>query len=341
MMKRVLVWLLILCLPVAAMGESLNELWPGNPLVQADIGQPLSALWQGETLTLSATAVASDHNALAVAWQVTPHTQEPVYLCLERVYVNGMEVPLSRSLRATYGWLEGHTGAAVWDMSNLPEQPGYTVAMSFLAMKPTGAVTWLEEPGDLTDYLAYQQSVIDYNNAGYVVSNPAGYVLLSAGTYDPSSDYPYQLLEAGKMTAFENPAVTFTFTPEIVSRKATGRTAFAAGEAFATVEWSPLSMSVILEETLSSTLTQAEAEAAARNYAVLDGWGNKDWYQGDRAEREPITRQEDGSWRVVTRWSTQSLQKVPDEIRLTPYTYDVSMSRVYDRDASLTITLEK
>jgi len=340
-MKRLLIGLLILCLPLAAMGEGLNGLWSASPLVQAGGGQPVNAVWQGEALTLQATAVTGDSNAVAIAWQVTSQTQEPAYLCLERVYVNGVEVPLSRSLDATYGWLENHAGAALWDMSALPEQSSYDVTMSFLTMKPAGPVTWLEEPGDLTDYLAYQQSVVDFNNAGYVVSNPDGYILLSAGTYDAASAYPYQLLEAGKMIAWENPTVSFTFVPEIQNRKTFGQDAFAEGETVATVEWSPLSLCVTMEQTLSSTLTQAEAEAAVRNYAILDGRGGKDWYQGDRIETEPMTRQADGSWRVVTRWSTQSLQNLPREIQLTPYTYDVTMSRVYDQDASLVIALEK
>lgn len=339
---RILFITLLLALigAASAQAEPLAELLAGSPLAEELPRQAVDAAWSGETLSLSVGQALSDRQALGVSWQITPNTQAPCYLTLEKVYVNGQEVPLTRSILGGPNWLGARACAGLWDMSQVPQAESYTVVMSFLSLKPAGEVTWLDSPDDQTDYMAYQQSIIDLNNAGYVVTSPEGYILLSPETYDGTASYPYQLLEAGKMTPWENPAVTFTLAPGIACRTAETVAELDGYQVEARAAWSPLSLCLTVTQTFSNTFTQAEAEAALRRYAVMDGRGGKNWYTGSSQILGEIQRQGDGSWRGVYTWRTQSLLSLPEKLTLTPYTYDAAMSPLYEKDAALTLTLE-
>jgi len=340
-MKRILICLLsLLFLIPAAQAQRLPELISASPLAAQAPVQQLSASWQGETLSLTMGRAMCDRNALALSWQITPNTLADCYLALEKVYVNGVPVTMTRHLDAGANWLSHRAGAAMFDMSAIPPAESYTVAMSFLSLKPAGQVVYLPETNDDTDYIAYQQQIIDLNNQGCVVSTPEGRIQLSQDSYDPGMDYVYQLLAADKVTPWENPAVTFTLVPGVESRALALNADFENYGVTAQVEYSPLSMSVTVTQTFSNTLSPEEAQALVRRYAVLDGAGQKNWYAGGIQEMGDLTRLHDGSYQAVMTWSTQSLSSLPPTLSLTPYTYDVYMSPVYETAAALTASLQ-
>ncbi|MBQ8537917.1 MAG: hypothetical protein IJ461_11010 [Clostridia bacterium] len=255
------------------------------------------------------------------------------------MYVNGLQVPLTRHVNGGANWLTAQTCAGLFDMSQVPKAPSYTVAMSFLSLKPTGQVVYLPATDDNTDYIAYQQQIIDWNNQGLVVSTPEGRIQLSQDSYDPDMDYVYQIMAADKVTPWENPAVTFTLTPGAQASTLTLMEDFENYGVMAQVTYSPLSLSVTVTQTFSGTLTLEEAQALLRRYALLDGSGNKDWYAGGSQEMGDLVRLADGAYQAVMTWSTQSLLRLPDQLALTPYTYDVYMSPVYESANALVAAL--
>ena len=76
-MKRFLICLMALMLLIpAAQAQRMSELLTASPLAASIPAQEVYAAWQGETLNLTVERAISDHNALALSWQVTPNTQE-------------------------------------------------------------------------------------------------------------------------------------------------------------------------------------------------------------------------------------------------------------------------
>ena len=340
-MKKLLCLLcLMMLIHPAALAQKLPELLTSSPLAGEIPLQVVNAPWQGETLTLTVERAMSDHNALAVSWQVNANTADPCYFALEKVYVNGMAVPLTRSVEGGANWLSSRASAGVFDMSRVPKAQSYTVAMSFLSLKPNGPVVYLPETDDSTDYVAYQQKIIDYNNQGCVVSTPEGRIQLSQDSYDPGMDYVYQLLAADKMLPWENPAVTFTLVPGAQSQTFTLTRDFENYGVMAKVSLSPLSLTATVTQTFSNTLSLEEAQQLLRRYAVTDPHNRKDWYVGGSQDMGELTRLADGAYQAVMTWSTQSLQSLPEKICLTPYAYDAYMSPVYEPENALTLEVK-
>ena len=335
-MKRLLIALLLVSLLApAAQAQRMGDLFTASPLAAQLPAQALSAAWQGETLSLTLQRAISDHNALALTWQVAPNTLDPCYFALEKAYVNGIPVTMTRHVDAGPNWLAPRASAAMFDLSAIPQAESYTVTLSFLSLKPAGQVVYLPETDDSTDYLAYQQKIIDLNNQGCVVSTPGGRIQLSQDTYDPAMDYVYQLMAADKVTPWENPSVTFTLVPGAQPQVLTAWQDYENYGVSLRAELSPLSAAVTVTQTLSNTLTPEEAQSLTRRWAILDGSGQKNWYTGGTQDMGDLRRLADGAYQSIMTWHTQSLTALPRQLQAVPYTYDAYMSPVYETAGAL------
>lgn len=322
-MKTLTRWFLLICLlflPLVAQAQAFE-----NSSVQMNISETVS-----------------DGNALRISYSlVKTASEEPLYHVLEKVFVNGYEVPVVKSTKRTFGWLDQMQEATLTlDIADVPKAESYTIAINISLLLPRGEVIVMEALTD-DNFLSYQEKALNYNNQGYVVSSLEGDIILAKGTYEEGISLTDSMQQAGKMTLTASlqevltvkPLIA-TITPDLIE------TDMVTWTIVTQAEISPLSLVITCQEIFPNSFSLTEAEALTRRFTVTDMAGDKSFYEGNTQELGEVILQADGSYRATFIWRSHSLVTVPNKIRLTPYTYNASMSAVEDPEHSIEIAFE-
>ena len=296
----------------------------------------------GENAQISVTQAVTDGNAMFVSFELAPlNTEETLYYSLEKIYVNGFEAALVRSAGRTAGWLSEPVSFTITlDTANIGRTESYTVAASVSVLRPEHPITLVES--QITDgYDSYYENITNYNNAGYIVATKEGDILLAAGTYDEEWLLTDKLTLTGKMSLLEVLPAVFSLPLGDMPLKQGAGTRDIGDWTLRVrkAEATEMSIAVIAEEIFPETATLDEVTAAMRSLTVTDEAGGKDFYTGSKRDISEPERLMDGTWIVTFAWSTQSVNRIPIQLRLTPYSFDAMMNSVEEVDHSLFVPL--
>ena len=183
--------------------------------------------------------------------------------------------------------------------------------------------------------------ITNYNNAGYIVATKEGDILLAAGTYDEEWLLTDKLTLTGKMSLLEVLSAVFSLPLGDMPLKQGAGTRDVGDWTLRVrkAEATEMSIAVIAEEIFPETATLDEVTAAMRSLTVTDEAGGKDFYTGSKRDISEPERLMDGTWIVTFMWSTQSVNRIPIQLRLTPYSFDAMMNSVEEVDHSLFVPL--
>ncbi len=297
-----------------------------------------------EAATATAVEAVTDGNAMAITLEVVNTQGEAdLYYTLEKVYVNGLEVSVMRSSGRTFGFLnEPLRFTITLDTSDIGRAESYTIATSFSILRPEKEITIIDS--QITDdFETYSNNITQFNNAGYIVATKEGDILLAPGTYDDTWQLSGQLTQTGKMSLIETLPIVFQLPMGEFDLKQ-GSGSLDMGEWALSVqkaEATQMSITVIINEVFPETFTTDQVYGAMRLLTVTDEGGGKSFYSGfSQSISEPTRRASDGTWLVTFKWCTQSVNSIPPKLRITPYTYDATMSPVEETDFSLIVPLE-
>lgn len=299
------------------------------------------ALGLCESEQLTVPHAVTDGNAMAITFEL-PLREETLYYTLEKIYVNGMEATQTRSKGRTEGWLDAPVSlTAMLDISDIPRMESYTVAASFSVLRPEQPIIIVES--QITDnFDTYQSNIIQYNNDGNIVATKEGDILLAPGTYEEEWLLSAKLIETGKMSLLETLPIVFTLPMgDMELKQGAGTLSMGDWDIRARkAEATEMSIAVIIDEVFPENFTLAQVTDAMRSLTVTDEAGRKDFYSGSSSDTSEPIRLMDGTWVVTFKWTTQSVKNIPNQLRLTPYTYDAMMNTVEDPEHSLYIPLQ-
>jgi len=294
-----------------------------------------------EAAPLAVSDAVTDGNAMAITFALAP-SAETRYYTLEKIYVNGLEATQTRANGRTEGWLDAPVSVTVTlDISDIGRAESYTVAASFSVLRPEQPIVMVES--QITDnFDTYHNNIVQYNNAGNIVATKEGDILLAPGTYEEEWLLSAKLIETGKMSLLETLPVVFTLPiGDMELRQGAGNLSMGDWDIrVKKAEATDMSIAVIVDEVFPETFTQAQVSDAMRSLTVTDEAGRKDFYMGSSSDTSEPVRLMDGTWLVTFKWTTQRVNHIPNQLRLTPYTYDAMMNAIEDPEHSLFIPLQ-